>query len=245
MPTLRFCLTYADNLLLLLANARIVPNVRETRAALGARRRLHPRIGLPAKISNNGLWGRRVTRILFFGKELLSAFATLLVFANRSQGRHFRWRPTPVLRLTTRSRTAGGLQDEVGDLLRMRDERQMARFHLDRSRAHAFGHEPLEIGIDRPILRRNRIEARLRTPGGVLGLAGQKPLVKRFLDRIERPRPGLGQVAREIVHERSLGQSSFVAVEDDARRGGRRGERLGPRRIVLSRIRGTRRAVAD
>jgi hypothetical protein len=51
---------------------------------------------------------------------------------------------------------ARGLQDQVGDLLRMRDERQMAGLHLDRRRAHTFGHEPLEIGIDCPIFRRNR-----------------------------------------------------------------------------------------
>jgi hypothetical protein len=67
--------------------------------------------------------------------------------------------------------------------------------------------------IDRPIFRRNRIDTRLRTPGGVFGLAGQKSLVKRLLDRIEHPRPGLRQVPSEIAEERSLSESSFVAVE--------------------------------
>ena len=92
----------------------------------------------------------------------------------------------------------------------------MARVHLDRRCSHAFGHKALQIGIDRPILRRNRIEARLRTPGGMFGLTSQEGLVKRLLDRVEHPRPGLRQVAGKIAQERCLGESSFIAVEHDA-----------------------------
>jgi hypothetical protein len=35
----------------------------------------------------------------------------------------------------------------------------MARLHLDGRRAHPLGHEPLKVGIDRSIFRRNRIES--------------------------------------------------------------------------------------
>ena len=69
--------------------------------------------------------------------------------------------------------------------------------------------------------------------------------MKRLLDGIEHSCAGLRQIAGEIAQERSLAESSFVAVEDDARRGGWRRERLGERRIILSRIRGPRRDVDE
>ena len=109
-----------------------------------------------------------------------------------------------------------GLQDQIGDLLWMRDKRQMAGVHLNRRCSHAFGHKALQIGIDRPILRRNRIEARLRTPGGLVGLTSQECLVKRLLHRVEHPRAGLREVAGKIAQERCLGESAFIVIEHDA-----------------------------
>ena len=53
-----------------------------------------------------------------------------------------------------------------------------------------------------------------------MGLAGQKRLMERLLDRIEHLRPGLGQVARKIAQERRLAEGSYVAVKDDPGRGG-------------------------
>jgi hypothetical protein len=51
--------------------------------------------------------------------------------------------------------------------------------------------------------------------------------VKRLLDRIERPRLGLGQIAREIVQECRFAQPPFVTVINDAGRGWRRRELPG------------------
>jgi len=96
----------------------------------------------------------------------------------------------------------------------------MARFHLDRRCSHAFGHEPLKIWIDRPIFRRDRVEARLGTPCGLLGLAGQKSRVKRLLDRIENPRPVFWQVTGEIAQKRRkfrmLEEAALVRSEPGA-----------------------------
>lgn len=46
-----------------------------------------------------------------------------------------------------------GVQDQIRDLSRMGDQRQMTGLHFDRLGAHPLGHEALEIGIDRPVLR--------------------------------------------------------------------------------------------
>src|SRR5947209_14459862 len=129
--------------------------------------------------------------------------------------------------------------DRVG----LRDQGQVARLHLERLGAHALGHEAFEIGIDRPVFRRNSIETRLRAPGRVRGLAREQSLVERLLDRIEDLRLCFRQVAREIVQERSLAETSFIAVEDNP--GGRRWRRkcLGQRCVILARIRCPRRHI--
>src|SRR5215831_14663839 len=57
---------------------------------------------------------------------------------------------------------------------------------------------------------------------GVLSLASQERLVKRLLDRVEHPSSRLRQIAGKVAQECSLGKSCFVAVEDNARRRGRR-----------------------
>src|SRR3954452_11038238 len=102
----------------------------------------------------------------------------------------------------------------------------MAGLHLDRLGAHTLGHKALEIGIDRPVLRRNGIEARFRPPGRVRGLAGEEGLLEWLLDRIEHLRLRFRQVACKIAQKRSLAETPFVTIEDDASRGRRRRERL-------------------
>src|SRR3954471_10017182 len=102
----------------------------------------------------------------------------------------------------------------------------MAGLHLDRLGAHTLGHKTLEIGVDRPVLRRNSIEARLRPPGRVRGLASEDGFLEWLLDRIEHLRLLFRQVARKIAQKRSLAETPFIAIEDDASRGGRRRERL-------------------
>jgi len=52
----------------------------------------------------------------------------------------------------------------------------------------------------------------------VRGLAGEQSLIERLLDRIEHLRLRLRQVAREVAQERFLGETSFIAVENDAGR---------------------------
>lgn len=54
-----------------------------------------------------------------------------------------------------------GLEDELGYLVRMRDQREMARLDFNGFGSHAPGHETFKIRVDRPVLRGNRIETRL------------------------------------------------------------------------------------
>ena len=61
----------------------------------------------------------------------------------------------------------------------------MARLHFDGHGAHALGHEAFEIGIDRPVLRGDGIETRLRPPSRMRRLARKQSLMERLLDRIE------------------------------------------------------------
>src|ERR1700751_378347 len=72
---------------------------------------------------------------------------------------------------------SGGFQDQSGDLVGMRDQREVARLYFDGLGAHALGHEALEIGINRPVFRGNSIETRLRPPGRVRGLPAEQILV--------------------------------------------------------------------
>src|SRR5271155_1725956 len=48
--------------------------------------------------------------------------------------------------------------DQIGDLLGMRHQRQVTRFHLYRGRIHAFCQKSLQVRIDRLIELRHRIE---------------------------------------------------------------------------------------
>jgi hypothetical protein len=54
-----------------------------------------------------------------------------------------------------------GFEDQVRDFVGMGDQGEMARLHLDGLGAHAFGHEALEVRIDRAVLGRNGVIARL------------------------------------------------------------------------------------
>ena len=49
-------------------------------------------------------------------------------------------------------------QDQIGDLLGMRHQRQVTRFDLYRGRIHAFCQKSLQVRIDRLIELRHRIE---------------------------------------------------------------------------------------
>src|SRR5262249_19778928 len=82
---------------------------------------------------------------------------------------------------------SGRLKNQGRDRVGLRNQGEVACLYLDCSRTHALSHKSLQVGIYRSIFRRNRIEARLGTPRDVLGLTGQKCLVKWLLNRIEHP----------------------------------------------------------
>ena len=79
----------------------------------------------------------------------------------------------------------------------------------------------------------------------MFSLAGQKRLVKRLLDRVEHPSSRLRQIAGKIAKKCSLGESSFVAVEDNAGRGGRRRKLARQGSVILFCIWSPRRDVDD
>ena len=68
----------------------------------------------------------------------------------------FRAAPEPEAPLAALS---GGFQDELGNLVGMRDQREMACLHLDGLGAHPLRHETLEVRIDRAIFGRDGVIA--------------------------------------------------------------------------------------
>src|ERR1700752_31327 len=84
------------------------------------------------------------------------------------------------------AKLSGGLQDQICDFDGVGYQAEVTRLDLDRPGTHPLGHEALEVRIDGAVLRRDRVEARLGSPGSIAGLAGQERLVERLLHRIER-----------------------------------------------------------
>src|ERR1700722_6206776 len=133
---------------------------------------------------------------------------------------------SPIYNIRLRSRRrgcallglSGGFQDQPGNLVGLRYQRQVTRLNFDGLGTHPRGHEAFEIGIDRAVFRGNGIETRLRPPGRMCGLAREQCLLERLLDGVEHLRLRLRQVAREIAQERLLAETSFIAVEDNPSR---------------------------
>jgi SAM-dependent methyltransferase len=67
----------------------------------------------------------------------------------------------PLLRRRLSGLLSPGFEDQVGDFVGMGDQCEMARLHLDGLGAHALGHEALEVRVDRAVLGRNGVIARL------------------------------------------------------------------------------------
>jgi hypothetical protein len=101
------------------------------------------------------------------------------------------------------------LEDQSCDRIGLRYHRKVARPHLHGPGAHALGHEPFEIGIDRPVFGRNGIETRLRAPSRMRRLAREQRLLERLLNGTEDFRLCFGQVARKITQERGLVEASL------------------------------------
>src|SRR5262249_36806306 len=79
-----------------------------------------------------------------------------------------------------------------------------------RRRAHALGHEALEIGIDRTVLRGHGVPAWLRAPRRLGGFIGKQGAFERSLNGVENTRFVGGQVAGEVAQERLLAQPAIV-----------------------------------
>src|SRR5262249_51441940 len=67
-------------------------------------------------------------------------------------------------KVSVRLSLSGRVKNESRDRVGLRYEGKMPRLYLDRFRAHALGHEALEIGIDRAVFCRDSVPARLKPP---------------------------------------------------------------------------------
>src|SRR5262245_7641827 len=131
---------------------------------------------------------------------------------------------------------SGRLENQIRDRVGLRYEGNMARFDLDRFRAHAFRHEAFQIRIDRPVFRGHSVPARLRSPCRVGCLIGKQRPFERGLNSIENTRLIGGHVAGEVAQECLLTQPSIVAGPDNAGGGRRCWKPARERRVVLARI---------
>src|SRR5882724_4314534 len=110
--------------------------------------------------------------------------------------------------------TAGGAQDEVGNLLRVSDQRQVTGVHLDRRRMHSLGKETLELRRRGSILLRYRIPRRLEFPRGGGRPRGEKRVGDPPLNRIEHTCLGGIDAAGEVLEEGLLAELGEAARLD-------------------------------
>ena len=83
---------------------------------------------------------------------------------------------------------------------------------------------------------RHGVPARLRSPCGVGGFAGEQSFVERPLHRVERFCLRFRQVAGEITQESRLAEASFIAIKNDAGRRRRRRKRLRQGCVIFASI---------
>src|SRR3984885_5820319 len=99
-----------------------------------------------------------------------------------------------------------GFNIQLCDHFGLRDEWKTRSVHLYGSRAHTLVHETLKVRIDGPVFSGDCIEARLRLPGCLCGLAREQGLLERLLDRVQDPRLFLRNIARKVAKESLLAQ---------------------------------------
>src|SRR5712671_5398773 len=106
---------------------------------------------------------QRWTQIFpFAATSLCSIFSFSLPFSRRMCRISSRYPATfPMCFSLTSCAPAGSLQDQLRDFIGLRDEGQVTRFNLYGLGTHALGHESLEVRIDRAVLGRNGVIARL------------------------------------------------------------------------------------
>jgi hypothetical protein len=68
----------------------------------------------------------------------------------------------------------GGVQDQLGHLLRMSNQREVTGVDLDRCGVHALGEEALKLRRDRAVLPRDGIPGWFRPPGRHRGLFAEE-----------------------------------------------------------------------
>ncbi len=135
----------------------------------------------------------------------------------------------------------GGIQDEVSNLLRMRDQGQVTGLDLDRLGLHPTGHEALQLGRDRPVFRGDGVPTRLSPPGRLRRLPRKQGVRDAPLHGVEDPCLGGLDIAGEILEERFLAQLRETARVDEAGAGRRHRVLGGERGVVFAGIRSARR----
>src|SRR5881409_3745889 len=100
-------------------------------------------------------------------------------------------------RMRASAGTAGGVRDEISNLLRVSDQRQVTGVHLDRLRMHAVCKETLQLRRRGSILLRYGIPRRLEFPRCCGRPRGEKRVGDPPLNRVEHTRPGWIDAAGE------------------------------------------------
>ena len=145
-------------------------------------------------------------------------------------------------RMSASAGTAGGVQDEISNLLRVSDQRQVTGVHLDRLRMHTVCKEPLQLRRRGSILLRYGIRRRLEFPRCCRRARGEKRVGDPPLHRVEHTRLGWIDAAGEVLEEGLLAQLGKAARLDEAGICRWRGKFGSQCRIVLA---GIRRACSD
>jgi hypothetical protein len=94
-----------------------------------------------------------------------------------------------------------GLEDEVGDHVRVGDHRDVRRRDLNGGRVGSLRHESLRCGRDGVIVARHEIPRRNRLPRGLTGRLAQRRSVNRALCSRHDCRGVGGNVAAEHISE--------------------------------------------
>src|SRR5437867_5647995 len=145
-------------------------------------------------------------------------------------------------RMRASAGTAGGVRDEISNLPRVSDKRQVTGVHLDRLRMHTVCKETLQLRRRGSILLRYGIRRRLEFPRGGGRPGGEKRVGDPPLNRVEHTRLGWIDAAGEVLEEGLLAQLGEAARLDEAGICRWRGKCGSQCRIVLA---GIRRARSD
>src|SRR2546427_11447188 len=114
-------------------------------------------------------------------------------------------------RMSASAAPAGGVQDEISNLLRVCDQRQVTGVHLYRLRMHTVCKEPLQLRRRGSILLRYGIRRRLEFPRCCRRARGEKRVGDPPLHRVEHTRLGWIDAAGEVLEEGLLAQLGEAA----------------------------------